>query len=159
MKLRGGFSLLIGLVVFSTFAGFAWLASSFQHELVLGQAERQARMLSRQILLTRRWVADHDGLFVIKKPGVESSPFLASSDIVDQTGHVYVKRNPAMVTRELFDYAAQVDFCRFRVTSLRPVNPANAPDAFERQGLLDFETGREEALAIQIVSRGEPCAT
>lgn len=148
MKLRGKFSLLLGLVVFSTFGATFYLASSFQHELVIAQAERQARMLSRQILLTRRWVADHDGLFVIKKPGVESNPYLASSDIVDQSGQVYVKRNPAMVTRELSEYASHVDFCRFRVTSLRPVNPANAPDAFERQGLLDFETGKEETLEI-----------
>ncbi|NTV14288.1 MAG: DUF3365 domain-containing protein [Desulfobulbaceae bacterium] len=148
MKLRGKFSLLIGLVVFSSFGATFFLVSSFQHGLVLEQAERQARMLSRQILLTRRWVADHDGLFVIKKPGVESNPYLASSDIVDQSGQVYVKRNPAMVTRELSEYASQVDFCRFRVTSLQPVNPANAPDAFERRGLLDFEGGAAESLEI-----------
>ena len=157
MKLRGRFSLLIGLVVFSTFAGFIWLASRFQHELVLGQAERQARMLSRQILLTRRWVADHDGLFVIKKPGVESNPFLASSEITDQSGQVYVKRNPALVTRELSEYASQVDFCRFRVTSLRPVNPANTPDSFERQSLLDFETGKARPSRLPRGKRGEPC--
>ena len=152
MRLRTKFALLLGLVIFCTFGITFYTTSSFQHQMVLGQAERQARMLSRQILLTRRWVADHDGLFVIKKPGVESNPFLASSEIVDQSGQVYVKRNPALVTRELSDYASQVDFCRFRVTSLRPVNPANTPDAFERQSLLDFETGKEEAFEI---SQGE----
>jgi len=152
MKLRIKFALLLGLVVLSTFTITFYSVSSFQHQMVLGQAERQARMLSRQILLTRRWVADHDGLFVIKKPGVESNPFLASSEIIDQSGQVYVKRNPALVTRELSDYASQVDFCRFRVTSLRPVNPANTPDSFERQSLLDFETGKEEAIEI---SQGE----
>jgi signal transduction histidine kinase len=154
MKLRGKFSLLIGLVLFSTFGATFYLASSFQHALVLEQAERQARMLSQQILLTRRWVADHDGLFVIKKPGVASNPYLSSSDIVDQSGHVYVKRNPAMVTRELSEYAAQVDFCRFRVTSLQPVNPANTPDAFERQGLHDFENGGKEVTEIVQGSSG-----
>jgi len=154
MKLRIKFALLLGLVVLSTFGITFYAASSFQHQMVLGQAERQARMLSRQILLTRRWVADHDGLFVIKKPGVESNPFLASSEIVDQSGQVYVKRNPALVTRELSDYASQVDFCRFRVTSLRPVNPANTPDTFERQSLLDFETGKEEAIEISQGDKG-----
>jgi signal transduction histidine kinase len=148
MKLRSKFAFLLGLVVLSTFGATFYLAASFQEQIVIGQAERQARMLSRQVLLTRRWVADHDGLFVIKKPGVESNPYLASSEIIDQSGQVYVKRNPALVTRELSEYAAQVDFCRFRVTSLRPVNPNNAPDAFERQSLLDFETGREETFEI-----------
>ncbi|MCK4838428.1 MAG: DUF3365 domain-containing protein, partial [Desulfobulbaceae bacterium] len=109
---------------------------------------------AQQILLTRQWVADHDGLYVIKKSGVVSNPFLKGSDIQDQQGQVYVKRNPAMVTRELSEYARQADFCRFRVTSLKPVNPDNAPNEFERQGLLDFEKGREELIGIVTAEEG-----
>lgn len=154
MKLRGKFSLLIGLVVLATFAAAFGLAASFQRRLVIGQAERQARMLSRQILLTRRWVSDHDGLFLIKKTGSANSNFPPGNDVVDMSGQVYVKRDPGMIIWELSDYASQLDFCRFRVTSLRPVNPENAPDAFERQSLLDFETGREEALEIAAGAQG-----
>ncbi len=152
MKLRVKFPLIIGLVVGASLGVTGYLTASFQNELVIGQAERQARMLSRQILLPRRWVSDHDGMFVTKKPGTGSSPATTVGDVVDQSGQVYVKRNPGMIIWDLSDYAAQADFCRFRVTSLRPVDPANAPDAFERRGLLDFETGKEEASEI---SRGE----
>jgi signal transduction histidine kinase len=152
MKLRVKFSLLIGLVVVGALGTTAYLTASFQDKLVIGQAERQARMLSRQILLTRRWVTDHDGLFVTKKPGTGGSPSPAGGDVVDQSGQVYVKRNPGMIIWDLSDYAAQADFCRFRVTSLRPVDPANTPDAFERRGLLDFETGKEE---VSEISRGK----
>jgi signal transduction histidine kinase len=154
MKLRVKFPLLIGLAVAIVLGVSGYLTYSFQHDLVIGQAERQARMLSRQILLTRRWVTDHDGLFVTKKPGTGGSPAPTDGDVVDQSGQVYVKRNPGMIIWDLSDYAAQADFCRFRVTSLRPVNPANAPDDFERQGLLDFETGREEVSEISSGKQG-----
>lgn len=154
MKLRVKFPLLVGLLVVGALGVTGYRTFSFQHELVIGQAEREARMLSRQILLTRRWVTDHDGLFVTKKPGTGGNPAPANGDVVDQSGQVYVKRDPGMIIWDLSDYAAQADFCRFRVTSLRPVNPANAPDGFERQGLLDFETGKEEVSEIVIGKQG-----
>ncbi len=154
MKLRVKIPLLVGLVVAGALGATGYLTASFQDDLVIGQAERQARMLSRQILLTRRWVTDHDGLFVTKKPGTGGSPAPADSDVVDRSGQVYVKRNPGMIIWDLSDYAAQADFCRFRVTSLRPVNPANTPDDFERRGLLDFETGKEEVSEISSGQQG-----
>jgi signal transduction histidine kinase len=154
MPLRTKISILITVIVSFSFGLTFYLASSFQNELVISHTERQARMLAQQILLTRKWVADHDGLYFIKKPGVASNPFLGDSDIYDREGNAYVKRNPAMVTRELSEYASQVDFCRFGVTSLKPVNPNNAPDDFERQGLLGFEQGREELMSIVNAKEG-----
>lgn len=154
MKLRFKIPLLVGLVAVGALGITGYLTTSFQNKLVIGQAERQARMLSRQILLTRRWVTDHDGLFVTKKPGAPGSPAPTAGDVVDQAGQVYVKRNPGMIIWDLSDYAAQADFCRFRVTSLRPVDPANAPDSFERNGLLDFETGKEEVSEISHGKQG-----
>ena len=148
MTLRTRFFLIVSLVGLAAFGAVLCLAASFQQRLVISQAERQARMLSRQILLTSRWVADHDGLFVIRKSAEENTTIPTGGDVVDKSGRVYVKRNPGMVIWDLSDYSGQEDFCRFRVTSLRPINPNNAPDSFERQGLLDFETGRQEASEI-----------
>jgi signal transduction histidine kinase len=148
MRLRAKLSILVSIIVITSFGITFYRTSSFQNELVFSQTERQARMLAQQILLTRKWVADHDGLFFIKKPGVASNPFLQDSDIYDKAGNTYVKRNPAMVTRELSKYASEADFCRFRVTSLKPVNKDNAPDDFERQGLLGFEAGEKELMTI-----------
>ena len=141
MKLHAKFFVTLGPLLLFSF-GLTFLRTSyFQDELVIRQAERQARMLSQQIILTRKWVADHNGLFVVKRAGVESNPFLPDAEILSQDGTTYVKRNPAMVTRELSDYAASSDFCRFRVTSLQPVNTANTPDDFETRALKAFEQG------------------
>jgi signal transduction histidine kinase len=148
VKLHAKFIVTLGPVLLISF-GLTFLRTArFQDQLVILQAERQARMLSQQIILTRKWVADHNGLFFAKRPGVEANPFLPDREVVARDGTTYVKRNPAMVTRELSDYAANSDFCRFRVTSLYPVNSANAPDEFESEALKAFEQGESEVIRV-----------
>jgi signal transduction histidine kinase len=112
------------------------------------QARQQARILYKQILLTRQWVSDHQGLFLVKTAGVAENPYLHEAAIRADDGTVFVKRNPAMVTRELSEYAAKSGFCWFRITSLAPVNPANAPDEFERLAMERFKDGLPEYEAI-----------
>lgn len=118
--------------------------STLQNELVMGQARQQARVLYKQILLTRQWVSDHHGLFLVKTTGVSANPYLDDGVIRADDGTIFVKRNPAMVTRELSEYASKSGFCWFRITSLKPINPDNAPDEIERKALLSFEKGVPE---------------
>ncbi|MFA5516637.1 MAG: ATP-binding protein [Desulfuromonadales bacterium] len=151
MQLRTRFILLIGLVIGCSYGVTFYRTSSFQEELVVEQATRQAKMLFHQIRLTRQWVADHNGLFFIKGPGVDPNPFLKEGQIRDARGNWLVKRNPAMVTRELSVYAAREGMGQFNVTSLQPLNPANAPDEFERRSLLRFEKGAEETVEIEMI--------
>ena len=152
MQLRTKFVLLIALVVTCSYGVTFYRTSSFQEELVVEQATRQAKMLFHQIRLTRQWVADHNGLFLVKEPGVEENPFLKDGQIRDIEGNWLVKRNPAMVTRELSVYAAREGMGQFNVTSLKPLNPQNAPDEFERRSLGRFERGIEETVEIEKIA-------
>ncbi len=152
MQLKTRFILLVGLVTCCSFGVTFYRTSSFQEELVVEQATRQAKMLFAQIRLTRQWVADHNGLFFVKGPGVEANPLLADGEIRDADGNWLVKRNPAMVTRELSTYAAKEGMGQFNVTSLKPLNPANIPDDFERRSLTQFEQGTTEAVTLELVS-------
>ena len=140
--------LLVSAVVIVSFGITFYRTSEFQQELVLEQAARQARIIHKQILLTRRWVSDHNGLFFLKTDDVKANPFLAEKEIRDEEGRPYVKRNPAMVTRELSEYADREGLFHYRVTTLQPINPANAPDEFERKSLKLFEQGIEEVIEI-----------
>jgi len=139
MKLQYKFILIIGAVLALTYATILYYTSGLQYDLVLGQAKHQARMLHHQLILTREWVSDHHGLFVIKTDTVRENPFLDYPNLETKNGITLVMRNPAMVTRELSDYAKNAGFGWFRVTSLKPVNPQNAPDDFERASLMRFE--------------------
>ena len=150
MKLQGKFIIANGAILLFSY-GFLYLYSSQkQHDLIYAQATQQARMLHKQVVLTRKWVADHHGLFVLQSNDSRPNPFLDTPVIHAASGQVYVKRNPAMVTRELSEYAAQDGWCMFRVTSLTPVNPANAPDEFERASLLQLKKGdQKEVVSVE----------
>ncbi|GAB4345657.1 MAG: hypothetical protein Kow0089_22870 [Desulfobulbaceae bacterium] len=148
MNLTIKFIVAISAIILLSYGFLLYQTSSLQNELVMGQARQQARVLYRQILLTRQWVSDHQGLFLVKGEGVEPNPYLHESVIRADDGTVFVKRNPAMVTRELSEYAARSGFCWFRITSLKPINPVNVPDEFERKALLEFEKGVPEVDAV-----------
>ena len=139
---------LISAVVIVSFGITFYRTSEFQQELVLEQAARQARIIHKQILLTRRWVSDHNGLFFFKTEDVKANPFLKDMEILDDQGRHLVKRNPAMVTRELSEYANREGLFSYRVTTLQPINPSNAPDDFERRSLGLFEQGTNEVIEI-----------
>ena len=155
MKLQGKFIIANGAILLFSY-GFLFLYSSQkQHDLIYAQATQQARMLHKQVVLTRKWVADHNGLFVLQSDSARPNPFLDTPVIHSSSGQVYVKRNPAMVTRELSEYAIQDGWCMFRVTSLTPINPANTPDKFERTSLLLLKKGKErEVVSVQNSQEG-----
>jgi len=148
MKLRTKFVIAIGTILVFSFATILLFVARLQHRLILTQAKQQARMLTQQIMLTRQWIADHQGLFIVMTNKDRPNPFLDHAVLRTEDGTVFVKRNPAMVTRELSEYASRSGFCWFRVTSLRPINPANEPDEFEKRSLQLFEKGAREHYEI-----------
>ncbi|MEK7789608.1 MAG: DUF3365 domain-containing protein [Planctomycetota bacterium] len=129
------------IIILATVMGITLVVISKRHErLVLTQTEMQAKALFQQIVITRRWIADHGGVFVEKLPWVKPNPYLPDSLIRDEKGKWYVKENPAMVTKQLSQYAQKEGLYFFHITSLKLLNPENAPDDFERNALQDFET-------------------
>src|SRR5574340_94435 len=120
---------------------------SVRHEeLVMEQMKIQAKALFQQIVITRRWIADHGGVFVEKLPWVEANPYLKNSHITDKEGKRYVKENPAMVTKQLSQYAQKDKLYSFHITSLKLINPENRPDAFEENALRVFDEKKTREL-------------
>jgi two-component system NtrC family sensor kinase len=148
ISLRTKFIIFIGAIISAFYLFMLYRTSAFDEKMIFRQAEQQARMLYKQILLTRQWASDHNGLFVLKQKGVEANPYLDLPTVTDALGHIYFLRNPAMITRELSSYAKRDGLGYFRVTSLRPINPQNAPDEFEKSSLLAFAEGTEEVIAV-----------
>lgn len=135
VKLVAGCSLILLGALSMTF----YVINERQERLIIRQAENEARAVFQQIVIMRRWIADHGGVFVEKLPWVEPSPSLAGADIVDEQHRHYARKTPAMVTKELADYARDEGLYWFHITSLQLTNPENVPDEFERAALLRFE--------------------
>jgi two-component system NtrC family sensor kinase len=149
ISLRTKFIIFIGAIISASYLFMLYRTSVFDESMILRQAEQQARMLYKQILLTRQWASDHNGLFILKRKGIEANPYLDLPIVEDNSGHTYYMRNPAMITRELSRYAKHDGLGNFRVTSLNPINPLNVPDAFEKDSLLSFKEGAEEVISVE----------
>jgi diguanylate cyclase (GGDEF)-like protein len=116
--------------------------------LINDEIRNRASVLFSSIVLTRKWNAGYGGVYVEKRKGVKSNPYLKNPDIETVDGKVYTKKNPAVMTREISEYAGKEGRFSFRITSLNLLNPNNEPDEFERKALQSFESGEEEASLI-----------
>jgi diguanylate cyclase (GGDEF)-like protein len=132
-------SLVIALVLSGIFLDMAIRTKQLINEENL----IQARVVFNTILLTRKWNANYGGVYVEKKEGVESNPYLKNPDVRTIDGRVFTKRNPALMTREIAEYAAQESLFKFHLTSLKLLNPHNQSDEFETQALQMFERGEK----------------
>jgi diguanylate cyclase (GGDEF)-like protein len=137
--------LLLCLVIFSVF----YVVNHNANVLIRKQILLKARALFSEIVLTRQWIAGHGGVYVKLRPGMAPNPYLLKVPglkvvISDKEDNRYTLENPALVTRKISRLAGKDGLFSFHITSLKLLNPGNAPDAFERMALTRFEKGVPE---------------
>jgi diguanylate cyclase (GGDEF)-like protein len=136
-------------VVLVVFMAIGFLGLYLRTEALLSdQALAQARSYVDLVTTTRAWNAHYEGVYVEKRPGVETNPFLVrlglKPDITTTDGRVFTMRNPALMTREVSGMLLKRGGAAFSLTSLKPVNPENTPDPWERIALDSFADGVKE---------------
>lgn len=101
------------------------------------------------VVQTRAWNSHYGGVWVVKRPGVETNPYLIKmgipADITTENNIELTLRNPSAMTREVSELTDISSGVTFHLTGENPVNPANAPDSWERAALLGFEEGEQSA--------------
>jgi len=138
------FTISITLAVIVALLGIFFIAVVRTGRLIDEENLIQARALFNSIILTRKWNADYDGVYVEKKAGVKPNPYLEKAEIKTVDGKTYVRRNPAQMTREISEYSEKEGLFKFHITSLHLLNPANKPDEFETKALTLFNSGEKE---------------
>lgn len=142
------------LPLFGLWAYIVGLAYLLQSEEAREQAMRVAvegsRNMFRVVVFTRAWNASHGGVYVPITEHVQPNEYLDHPlrDVTTTDGMALTMVNPAYMTRLIAEIAAAESGTRFRITSLRPVQPANKPDRWEAQGLHAFERGEKEHIAV-----------
>ncbi|KKL23792.1 hypothetical protein LCGC14_2421830, partial [marine sediment metagenome] len=101
----------------------------------------------------RAWNSAYGGVYVEKTGDMVSNPFMKEPDMITRDGRVFTLKPPAVMTKEISTYAGNRDQFFFRITSLKPLNPANAPDAFERDALNRFESGQKEYYRNEMIGQ------
>jgi PAS domain S-box-containing protein len=156
MKLQTKLTVSIGLMVFISISAIFIGVAQRTETQIFHELKNSATILFQQIVITRQWIADHGGIYIEKKEGVESNPFLAHPDVETKDGRTFTLRNPALVVRELSEYANELGLFRFHMTSLNLLNPFNKPDDFEKKALKEFEEkGTKEAFRRERVKDKE----
>lgn len=151
-----GICLIINLIILALFLGF-YLRTDvlFNQQLI-----STGRVLFEEIVITRKWLAQHQGVFVTMKPGDHVNPYLKAipglkTIIHDQDDDSYMLKNPALATREISMIADSEGVFKFHLTSLKPINPENRPDPFEKMALESFTTSEQEKYAFETGSSGK----
>ncbi len=98
-------------------------------------------------LAYRRWAAQRGGVYVPLDEKTPANPYLAGlphRDLTTQEGVKLTLVNPAYMTRMVHELGKDAYGLQGHITSLDPIRPENAPDAWERKALEAFGRGARE---------------
>ena len=113
---------------------------------LLDTAYAEAGAIRDKDMAFRRWAMRHSGVYVPVTEKEQPSPHMAHvprRDVRTADGQDLTLRAPAIMVREMMDDFANHGGKRGRITGLRYLNPANAPDAWERTQLEAFTRGEK----------------
>ena len=115
----------------------------------------QARTAFEKDVVYRRWNAEHGGVYVLITAQTPPNPYLKTREreITTPGGQRLTKINPAYMTRQVHEIGALDSGIFSHITSLNPIRPQNAPDAWETGALERLEDGLTgEVAEIQDIS-------
>jgi diguanylate cyclase (GGDEF)-like protein len=136
-------SILWTLIIATSFAWNYTHTQRAQKRLAL----QTARSFFDHLLITRRWNAQHGGVYVPVTRTTVPNPYLQvpMRDIHVNDSLTLTKINPAFMTRQISEVAMAQEGLQFHITSLRPLRPENKATEQEEVFLKEFETGVKEA--------------
>ncbi|MCK5783368.1 MAG: DUF3365 domain-containing protein [Desulfobacterales bacterium] len=121
---------------------------------ILNQAISEANGHFAKDTVYRRWAALHGGVYVPVSENTPPSPYLAhipERDISTPSGRRLTLMNPAYMTRQVQELSKEQYGVHGHITSLRPIRPGNAPDAWEEKalhGLTEWKSEASEVVAV-----------
>ncbi|NTV12872.1 MAG: diguanylate cyclase [Desulfobulbaceae bacterium] len=152
----GIISLLTSILIIAIFWGFY----SRVNNLINDQLLHESRAFFQEIVQTRHWIINQQGVYIKMRPDMRPDPYLdqisgLKTTITDQEGQRYVLRNHAVVTRMISALGQKDQNFSINITSRNSLNPDNKPDEFERTALDKFETGTSEYYRIEHTPTGK----
>ncbi len=140
-------ALLWSIVVAVGFVGYY----HYVRDDCLRLAHIQAVQAYEKDMVYRRWVAVNHGVYVAVTEQTPPNPYLShlpERDIVTPSGRHLTLVNPAYMTRQVIKIQLRDYGLRAHITSLKPIRPGNAADAWETAALRRFEQGEKEVTAV-----------
>lgn len=135
--------------------GVAWTAIMVAHHLEdifeirsyeQEHALKAARTAAAKDIVIRNWIASHGGVYVPATVKTPPNPYLShvpDRDITTPGGVLLTLMNPAYAMRQLFEFSNDPAGISTKITSLKLMNPINAPDEWERKALEMLDRQRD----------------
>lgn len=117
--------------------------------------EQQIEMLKKSVVsdaishfddmvAVRRWNASHNGVFVKQHGQMRPNPYLKDNMLNCKENGKLIKINPAWMTREISEISNSNRREQYKLTSLKPINPLNAPNKFETDAMRYLQNNRSK---------------
>lgn len=146
---------LVGLLLSWTMVvggSLLWNQHLVQHKVV-EDARLEAATIINKDLAYRRWATMHGGVYV--HPTEQTPPNIwlnhPKRDVVTTDGDHLTLMNPAYMTRQMMSLFGEQYGVKGHITSLKLKNPANAPDAWERDALQQLQRGTKSVSQITTI--------
>jgi PAS domain S-box-containing protein len=130
----------------------AWGISGTRKQSFELATQQAVAYISKDIAF-RNWATSHGGVYVPPTEKTPPNPYLAhikDRDVTTTSGKSLTLMNPAYMLREMQSFSGPLGE-KGRITSLKPLNPINAPDPWEQSALKRLERGEREVLEISPV--------
>lgn len=149
-----GFILVLTLIVATMSISYEIKSIKRQYQLL---AVKMAGSYFQAMVNLRSWNAQHGGIYLPITEDVQPNPYLKDPlrDIVSLEGTELTKVNPAYMTRLLGEFAKEHSDIQYHITSLKPLNPDNHPDTWEKTALEYFNSGGNEEWIVVTTDKGQ----
>ncbi len=146
--------IMLAVVWFLLIVGsFLWHIKGITRD-IRGLAEREVMARLNKDSCYRYWVNNVGGVY-IDASKAPSSKYLSGqkgAEVLTTTGKRLVLINPAYLTRMAYEVNRKLYGTVGHITSLKPLNPDNAPDEWERKALESFEQGKSQLISIETIN-------
>lgn len=98
----------------------------------------ESRAHFKDTIHIKDWNTQFDGVYV-QSNTLKPNKYLVNNHIFTQNNKLLIKINHAWMTKQISEISNKQGDYYYKLTSLRPINPDNAPDKFEKVALKKFE--------------------
>lgn len=156
-RLRRNIRLLMAFWTLAAVLSLGW-SLYYQQQSFDSALYSEATAIHAMDMEYRNWVIHSGGVYVPVAGKITPSPWLShvpERDITTPSGKQLTLLNSSYVVRLVHEGMADNGQLRGRIASLRPINPANAADAWERQALEAFGRGETEWASVDVMADGK----
>ena len=130
--------MLVSVILLAIMFGILFQTKNLFNQHLLDQS----KIIANELNVLRDWIIKHRGIYVkesLAKPNLDIkgvSKKISTQSIITNQNEAYIFKRFSHISKELSDISLNSDSDIFyHATSFNPINPGDAPDAFEKKGL------------------------